>query len=58
MAMLGIIHTCTALPCDTKLYSDVVECWLRMLEVLGSILGRGKRCLTCFHLLQIVHDFI
>ena len=25
-------------------YSDVVECWLRLLEDPSSILGRGKRC--------------
>ena len=29
-------------------YSNVVECWLRMLKVPGSILGRGKRCLAFF----------
>ena len=34
-------------------YSDLVECWLRMLAVPGSILDRGKRCLAFFHLLQI-----
>ena len=33
-------------------YSDMVECWLRILEVPGSILGRGKRYLALFHLLR------
>ena len=36
------------------LYSDVVECWLRMLEVLGLILSRGKSCLAFFHLLHVI----
>ena len=38
-------------------YNDVVECWRRMLEVPGSILGRGKRCLAYFHLLDFIMSF-
>ena len=43
VVILGIIH---------GFYSDVVECWLQMLDVPGSIFGRGKRYLaffTCYH---------
>ena len=42
VVILGIIH---------GFNSDVVECWLRMLDVPGSIFGRGKRYLAIFHLL-------
>ena len=42
-----IIHSyCLAV--QVGFYSDVVECWLRMLDIPGSILGWGKKCLAFF----------
>ena len=38
--------------------SDVVECWLRMLKVPGSILGRGKRCLSFFTCYIVISRFV
>ena len=54
--MLGIMHPCTDFAVQAGFYSDVVECWLRMLEVPGSILSRGKRYLAFFHLLQYLRS--
>ena len=44
---------------QASLYSDVVECWLRMLAVPGSILCWGKRCLvffTGYSMMNYVHS--
>ena len=52
----GTVRDNTHLYClavQAGFYSDVLECWLRMLEIPGSIPRWGKRCLAFFHLIHL-----
>ena len=53
MVMLGIINThLYCLTVQASFYSDVVECWLRMLRGPGFYPRPGQKVISSFHLLQ------